>query len=167
MSSFREISSNEIKNAFELIGKDWMLISAERNGKVNSMTASWGSMGVLWNYDVCTVFIRPQRYTYEFVENSDTLSLSFFSEKYRDSLKLCGTKSGRDCDKLKKAGLTSEIVDGTPIISEADMVIICRKLYADDLRPECFVSDKPLANYKDNDFHRFYVCKIEKVLKKI
>ncbi len=167
MIRFREIPTSKIDNVFKLIGKDWMLITASDGEKVNAMTASWGSMGVLWNYDVCTVFIRPQRYTFELIEKSDTVSLSFFSEKYRDSLKLCGSESGRDCDKLKKAGLTSELVDGTPIICEADMVMICRKLYADDLRPECFVSDKPLANYKDNDFHRFYVCKIEKVLKKI
>ena len=156
-----------IDNVFKLIGKDWMLISAERDGKVNSMTASWGSMGVLWKCDVCTVFIRPQRYTYEFVEASDTLSLSFFKEEYRDSLKICGSESGRDCDKLKKAGLSSEIVDGTPIISEADMVIICRKLYADDLHPECFTSNEPMFAYENQDFHRFYVCRIEKVLKKI
>ena len=167
MSNFKEISTSEIGNVFKLIGKDWMLISAACGTTVNSMTASWGSMGVLWNHDVCTVFIRPQRYTYEFVENSDTLSLSFFSEKYRDALSICGRVSGRDCDKLGRAGLTSAFIDKTPVICEADMVIICRKLYADDLRPESFTCQEPMCNYKNGDFHRFYICKIEKVLKRV
>ena len=167
MSNFKEISTAEIENVFKLIGKDWMLITASDGEKINCMTASWGSMGVLWNDDVCTVFIRPQRYTYEFVEKADTISLSFFSEKYRDALKLCGRVSGRDHDKLKEAGLTSAYVEQTPIICEADMVLVCRKLYSDDLHRERFISDDPMFTYKDGDFHRFYICRIEKVLKKI
>ena len=167
MSGFKEISTSEIENVFKLIGKDWMLITASDGEKVNTMTASWGNMGVLWNNNVCTVYIRPQRYTYEFTEKSDTLSLSFFREKYRDALKLCGRVSGRDCDKLSEAGLTTALIDKTPIICEADMVLVCRKLYADDLKEECFVSDAPLVNYENKDFHRFYICKIEKVLKRV
>lgn len=167
MNNFKEISVSEIGNAFDLIGKDWMLISAADGDRVNTMTASWGSMGVLWNKDVCTVYIRPQRYTYEFVEKSDMLTLSFFNEKYRDALSLCGRVSGRDCDKMKMAGLTSAFVDKAPVICEADMVLICRKLYSDDLRAERFVSQEPLVNYKNGDFHRFYVCEIQKVLKRV
>ena len=167
MSNFKEISTAEIENVFKLIGKDWMLITASDGERVNCMTASWGSMGVLWNDDVCTVFIRPQRYTYEFVEKADTISLSFFSEKYRDALKFCGRVSGRDHDKIKESGLTSAFVEKTPIICEADMVLICRKLYADDLHRDRFISDDPMFTYKDGDFHRFYICRIEKVLKKV
>lgn len=167
MNNFKEISVSEIGNAFDLIGKDWMLISAADGDRVNTMTASWGSMGVLWNKDVCTVYIRPQRYTYELVEKSDMLTLSFFNEKYRDALSLCGRVSGRDCEKMKMAGLTSAFVDKAPVICEADMVLICRKLYSDDLRAERFVSQEPLVNYKNGDFHRFYVCEIQKVLKRV
>ncbi len=167
MNSFREITPFELDNAMKLIGKDWMLITAQKNDKINTMTASWGNMGVLWGKNVCTVYIRPQRYTYEFVEKSDTLSLSFFSEKYRDALKLCGSVSGRDHDKISEAGLSTAIVEDTPIICEADIVIICKKLYADDLKKDKFISDEPLANYKNNDYHRFYICEIEKVLKRV
>ena len=167
MSNFIEITTSEIENVFKLIGKDWMLITASDGEKVNCMTASWGNMGVLWNNDVCTVFIRPQRYTYEFVEKSDTLSLSFFGEKYREALGFCGRVSGRDCDKIKEAGFTSALFEKTPIICEADMVLVCKKLYADDIKEECFVSDAPMSNYANKDFHRFYICKIEKVLKKV
>ncbi len=167
MSNFKEIPTSEIENVFRLIGKDWMLITAADGGKVNCMTASWGSMGVLWNDDVCTVFIRPQRYTYGFVEASDTLSLSFFGEKYRDTLAFCGRVSGRDCDKIKEAGLTSAFVEGTPIICEADMVLLCRKLYADDIKEDNFISEDPMFTYANKDFHRFYICRIEKVLKRV
>ena len=160
---FREISVYDIENAMKLIGRDWMLVSAESGGKVNTMTASWGEMGVLWNKAVCTVFIRPQRYTYEFTEATDTLTLSFFDESYREALRFCGTKSGRDVDKFKETGLTYALVDGAPIINEARLVIRCKKLYADDLREECFFDKEPLVNYKANDFHRFYICEIEKV----
>ena len=167
MSNFKEISTSEIGNVFKLIGKDWMLISAAVDGKVNSMTASWGNMGVLWRKDVCTVYIRPQRYTYEFVENSDTLTLSFFSEKYREALNFCGSVSGRDRDKLMEAGLTAAFIDKAPVICEADMVLVCRKLYADDLHPESFISQEPMYTYQNGDFHRFYICEIVKVLKRV
>ncbi len=161
---FKEISPYDIENAMKLIGRDWMLVSAARDGKVNTMTASWGTMGVLWNRAVCTVFIRPQRYTYEFAEATDTLTLSFFDESYREALRFCGTKSGRDHDKFKETGLSYTLDDGAPIINEARLIIRCKKLYADDLKEGCFLDEEPLVNYKAKDFHRFYICEIEKVL---
>ncbi|MBQ8140384.1 MAG: flavin reductase [Clostridia bacterium] len=167
MNNFKEITPYEIENAMKLIGKDWMLITAAKENNINTMTASWGDMGVLWGKNVCTVYIRPQRYTFEFVESSDRLSLSFFDEKYRGALKYCGTKSGRDCDKLADTGLTSTMIDGVPIINEAKLVLVCRKLYADDLKKDKFLVDEPLSNYKNDDFHRFYICEIEKVLTRI
>lgn len=167
MYSFKEIDPLELENAMKLIGSDWMLITAANNEKVNTMTASWGSLGVLWRKNVCTVYIRPQRYTYEFVENTDKLSLSFFDEKYRSALNFCGSHSGRDCDKFAETGLTPTNVNGTPIISEAKLVLLCKKLYADDIKRENFLSDEPLYTYEKNDFHRFYICEIEKVLLKV
>ena len=166
MKGYREISPYEIENAMKLIGRDWMLVSAENGGKVNTMTASWGCMGILWNKEVCTVFIRPQRYTYEFTEASEKMTLSFFDESYRDALRFCGTKSGRDFDKFKECGLTYEVEDGAPIINEARLTVICKKLYADNLKEECFLTPEPLVNYKAKDYHRFYICEIEKVLVK-
>ena len=113
------------------------------------------------------MYIRPQRYTYEFVEGSDTLSLSFFDESYRGALNFCGSHSGRDCDKFAETGLTPTMVNGTPIIAEAKLVLICKKLYADDIKRENFISDEPLYTYEKNDFHRFYICEIEKALLKV
>jgi flavin reductase (DIM6/NTAB) family NADH-FMN oxidoreductase RutF len=164
MKGFREIDPEKIENVIKLIGSDWMLITAADKDKVNTMTASWGCMGVLWNKNICVAFVRPQRYTYEFVENSNTLSLSFFEEKYRDALRFCGSHSGREYDKFKETGLSYEFDEDTPVIEQAKLIIECRKLYADDLKKNNFVISEPLSHYKADDYHRFYICEIEKVL---
>jgi flavin reductase (DIM6/NTAB) family NADH-FMN oxidoreductase RutF len=103
--SFREISPEQFdESAFRLIGKDWLLITAPDSSKqsgANAMTASWGNIGILWNKPVATVYVRPQRYTYPLCENADRISLCILPEEYRAALRLCGTKSGRDMDKLR------------------------------------------------------------------
>lgn len=169
MNDFKAITPEELENAFRLIGKDWMLITAkgkDENGKdaLNTMTASWGGMGVLWNKPVAFCFVRPQRYTHALIEQSDRFSLSFFSEEYRSALRLCGTKSGRDVDKFAATGLTPTILENTPCIKEARITLLCRKLYADALKAEAFLDPALLQNYKDGDFHTVYVAEIEKIL---
>ena len=164
MNGYVEISPYELDNALKLIGKDWMLITVQDGEGANAMTASWGCMGVLWNKPVAVCFIRPQRYTYGLAENEERMSLAFFGEGYRDALSLCGSKSGRDCDKLSLAGLTVSDVDGVPVIDLASTVIIGKKLYADDLKEDNFVDKAMLDNYKSKDFHRIYVLEIQKVL---
>lgn len=163
MQGFHEIAATSVDNAMTLIGKQWMLITVkdEVAGRVNAMTASWGALGVLWGKNVAVCFVRPQRHTYGLAEKSERFSLAFFKEGYRDALKICGTKSGRDCDKLAMAGLTTVTCDGVPVIAEADFVLICRKIYADDLREESFVDPALLDNYAAKDYHRVYVCEIE------
>ncbi len=163
-NGFFETDVQSLGNAHKLIGKDWMLICARDGEKVNAMTASWGALGELWGKHVAICFVRPQRHTYGLVERQDTVSLAFFGEEYRDALKLCGTKSGRDCDKLSLCSLGTEEYDGTPIISEASTVLIGKKLYADDIKENCFIERELLSNYKSGDFHRMYIYEITKVL---
>ena len=105
MNEFKTVSFEQIDSVFKRIGKDWMLISAADGTRENTMTASWGCMGVLWNKPVAVCFIRPERHTYSLVENTDRLTLSFFDGGYRDALTLCGRTSGRDEDKFARAGL--------------------------------------------------------------
>jgi len=170
MTTFRQIDPKEIVgNPFKLIGDEWMLISSRNKltGKSNSMTASWGGLGVLWNKPVSFCFIRPQRYTKEFVDNSDVITLNFFDETHRNALKICGTKSGRDCDKIALAGLT-EFYDGQAVcFEESRMILVCRKLYVGRLEDTGFI-DKSIigANYKENDFHYVYISEVEKVFVK-
>lgn len=164
MSEFREVSPYELENAMKLIGKDWMLITAkdEENGRVNAMTASWGALGVLWNKCVCIAFVRPQRHTFSLVEREERISFAFLDEEYRSALSLCGRESGRDGDKLKKAGLSTFALDGVECIREAKLLLVCKKLYAQDLEEDCFIDKTLLSNYREKDYHRAYVCEIEK-----
>ena len=164
MNDFKQIPPEELENVFRLIGKDWALITAKGEGATNAMTASWGGMGVLWNKPVAFCFIRPQRYTHTLTEQGERFSLSFFSEQYRSALRLCGTKSGRDIDKFAATGLTPVLLEDTPCIKEARIVLLCRKLYADALKADHFVDPALLQNYKDGDFHTVYVAEIEKIL---
>ena len=107
----------------------------------NTMTASWGQLGVLWNKNVITCYIRPNRYTYEYVEKGDTFTVSFYGEEYRKALSFCGSHSGRDCDKAKETGLTPAEVDGCMAFEEAELVLVCRKLYSYDLQESGFLTD--------------------------
>ncbi len=164
---FKEIGANELSTpVFSDIGKKWMLVSAAKcDGSVNTMTASWGALGVLWNKNVFFCFVRPQRYTHEFTEESNRISISFFGEEYRDALKLCGTKSGRDIEKIKEAGLTVFNNNGDVGFLEAERIIYGKKIYAGKLDPECFISDDIMKHY-NNDYHTVYICEIEKIEEK-
>lgn len=169
MKNFKEIKAEEInENTFEIIGKKWMLITAEKSsGEVNTMTASWGGLGVLWRKNVAFIFIRPQRFTKEFVDGAERFSLAFFDESYRKQLGYLGTVSGRDENKIEKAGLIVEYEDGIPAFKEAETVIICRKLYAQPLEEKFFIDkDSDKECYPDKDYHIMYVGEIEKVLVK-
>ena len=144
MEKFQMISPNAADEVFDRIGKQWMLITARGKNEAgeevaNTMTASWGGMGILWNRPVAFCFIRPQRYTYRLTEQAERFSLSFLGEQYRDALKLCGTKSGKELDKFAAAGITAADFNGVPFIGEAELVLVCRKLYADDLKKQCFL----------------------------
>jgi len=150
------------KNVFDMIGKQWMLVSATKDGKTNAMTASWGGLGVMWGKNVAFVFIRESRYTKEFVDGSDKMVLSFFSEDYRKMLGYMGTVSGRTEDKIEKAGLT---LTENNTFKEAELSMICKKLYAAPMLTEDFVSKEELDKwYKDGDMHTMYVVEIEEVL---
>lgn len=164
--NFKEINLNELQfNPFTKIGSQWMLITAGDENGYNTMTASWGGMGVLWGKNVVTTYIRPQRYTKKFVDENDTFTLSFYGEEYRNALNICGTKSGRDCDKVSEAGLTPYFVDGTSAFEEAELIFVCKKIYEDHMPPENFVAKENDAKwYPNKDYHTMYIAEVEKVL---
>lgn len=157
--SFKKIKATEISaNAIQLIGYDWMLITAGTKEHFNTMTAAWGGLGFLWKKPMAVIFIRPQRYTYEFTEKYESFSLCFFNEEYRDALQLCGTKSGRDMDKVKASGLTArQSQQGNIYFEEASLVIECRKVYFDDIKPGNFIDPDIQKNYPKFDYHRMYI----------
>lgn len=165
--SFKKIDCLEtVGNVFREIGEEWMLVSAEKNGVVNTMTASWGGMGVLWKERVAFVFIRPQRYTYEFTQESEYMTLSFFGGEHKEELSYLGTHSGRDGDKVAAVGFTHTEVEGHPTFEQAKKVLVCRKLYSDMIKEDCFIDESMLSCYEKKDYHRVYVVKVESVYTK-
>jgi flavin reductase (DIM6/NTAB) family NADH-FMN oxidoreductase RutF len=159
---FKKISPEMIvDNPFKLIDKEWMLITAGGIGSFNTMTASWGGFGILWNKPVIFCFVRPVRHTYLFMEKSDFFSATFFDKQYRKALNYCGKYSGRNVDKIKATGLTPIVSPrGSIYFDEARLVLECRKLYFSDIDPGHFILPEINHNYPDADYHRMYIGEI-------
>ncbi|MDD3846729.1 MAG: flavin reductase family protein [Syntrophorhabdaceae bacterium] len=164
-SVFQEIKPENIgHNPFKLIGRDWMLITAGTKDSFNTMTGAWGGLGIMWNKRVAVCVVRPNRYTYEFMERSGSFSLSFFDEQYRDALTYCGTKSGRDVNKVAQTGLTPVFGEDTIYFAQASLVIECRKVYYQDIEPRNFLAGEMDGFYPEKDYHRMYVGEILRCL---
>ncbi len=167
----QDISVLGKENAIDLISKEWMLVTAKKDDKVNTMTASWGGIGFLWNKPVAIIFIRPERYTHDFIEASDRLTLSFYGEEHRKALQICGSKSGRDTDKIKEAELSPiQLESGSITFEQSRMTLDCRKLFKSDMQAANFI-DKSLLERWYNDqpgggLHTIYVVEIENVYTK-
>ena len=154
------------------IRDEWMLITAESMGASgprvsgtdavwNTMTASWGGLGVLWGKDVAFMFIRPSRYTFEFANASPVFTLSFFDEAYHGALAFCGANSGRDMDKAAATELTPIFFDdGGFSFLEASDIITCQKLYTHDFDPSVFLDPSIEKNYPRKDYHRMFIGEI-------
>lgn len=167
----KEIAFSELQfNPFDLIAKDWMLVTAgcKENG-FNTMTASWGHLGSIWGHGggkpTAVIYVRPQRYTKEFVDREERFTLTFFDQSYRSALGYLGSHSGRDGDKVAHVGLTPVFEDGTTYFAEAKLVLFCRKLYQAPILEEYFVDREVVEDcYPKRDFHDLYIAEIEKVL---
>jgi flavin reductase (DIM6/NTAB) family NADH-FMN oxidoreductase RutF len=160
---FSEINPDKLdENVFNLIGEQWMLITAGTSDHFNTMTASWGTMGILWHLPVAICVIRPQRYTFEFAESSDYYTLSFLEPGNRKILQFCGTHSGRDNDKVMETGLEPRITRlGNIYFEQCKLVLECKKLYADSLKEDAFIiPELTRKNYPKGDFHKFYIGEI-------
>lgn len=164
----RKIQPQELKdNVFSLIGDEWMLITAGTADKCNTMTASWGGLGVLWGEPTATVYVRPQRYTKEFIDREEYFTLSFFDESYRKELALCGAKSGRELDKIRECGFTVACGEGgAPYMEQARLVLVCRKQYAQDMDPNAMPADVKEKWYPNQDYHTMYLGQIVEVYTK-
>lgn len=158
------------KNPYTMFAKEWALVTAgTKKDNYNTMTISWGHIGSIWGHGggkpTVAIYVRPTRYTKKFVEENEYFSLTFLDEKYRKDLSYLGTVSGRDEDKVSKTSLTPHEDDRAVYFNEANTVLICRKLYKQDLKEECFI-DKSVVDdsYPKRDFHTLYIGEIEEVL---
>lgn len=168
MSTFRTIRPEDItENTFQLVGTDWMLVTAKHAGKVNTMTASWGGLGIMWGKPVVFVVVRPQRYTKEFIDASDMFSLTFFTKEYRKQLNYLGTVSGRDEDKIANSRLTLVKDINAPYFEEGKLVLKVKKLFHQTLLESGFLEESlPLKWYPNEDYHELYIAEIKEVLVK-
>ncbi len=164
---FKEITTTELnENFFKSFGDEWFLITAGNKENFNTMTAGWGFAGKMWGEDSIAIVIRPQRYTMQFVEDSDTFTISFYGDK-KEIHKICGSKSGRDCDKVKECNLTPVFDNDSIYFEQARLVFVCKKQYCQQMKAECFCDKTPDEKwYPNKDYHYLIVGKIEKILVK-
>ncbi len=145
-------------NVFRKIGKEWMLVTAGPLSSWNTMTAAWGGFGFLWQKNVVFAFVRPGRYTYEFMEKCSTFTLSFFPESFREVLDFCGTHSGRDTDKARETGLVPFDAGHQAVgFDQAESILVCRKVYHQDIIPDHFLDNSIHTHYPKKDYHRMYI----------
>lgn len=164
---FQKVDPNNFQeNVFTRIGSDWFLLTAGTEEHCNTMTAAWGGLGFLWTKNVATVYVRKSRYTLEFMEQNDVFTLSFLDESHRKTLNTCGSKSGRDVDKIKECGLTKTVLDGGVAFEEANLVIVCRKLCHQELGPGSFTDPSVEQHYADRDYHTMYIGEILGIYRK-
>jgi len=165
---FKEIDITKLCfNPFTKIEKEWMLVTAGNAEKCNTMTANWGGLGVLWKKYVSFIFIRPQRYTLEFIEQEEYYTLCFFDENSRKALSYCGSYTGRGIDKIKESGLTPVYDEAAPYFEEAKLVFICRKMHEQSIDPSCIIDQSVETDwYPQKDYHKLFIGDIVKVLEK-
>lgn len=149
---------------FSTFNDDWALVTSGPVDKHNSMTISWGEMGTLWNKNVVTIFVKPCRYTYKFMEENEYFVVSFFDERYKNALKIMGSKSGRDVNKDDESGLTPMKYGQVTTYLEAKMTIICKKIYSNDLVLENIPEAERKKHYEIDKPHRMYIGEVVKII---
>lgn len=164
----KEIKPEEISdNLIKLIGSDWMLITAGNKTDFNMMTASWGGAGFLWGKPVVTIYVRPERYTHDYIERIKRFTLSFFPDEMRKTLALMGSESGRDYDKMHEPALTPIELPSTQIaFNEAKLIIDCEILYKDAMTADKFIAKEPLEKWygaQHGALHDIYIAEIKHV----
>ncbi|KAF0202337.1 MAG: hypothetical protein FD170_2063 [Bacteroidetes bacterium] len=162
MTAFKKLNPKDLQfDPVKKIGMEWMLITAGNAVKCNTMTASWGGTGFLWNKPVAFIFVRPQRFTYQFIEDNSLFTCSFFDEEDHEKLQFCGTKSGRDTDKIAATGLhLLETPEGAFTFNQARLYLVCKKLYFQDIEPGGFIDSSVAKHYPEKDYHRMYIGEI-------
>lgn len=147
---------------FYNLDKEWALFTAGDKNKFNTMTVSWGGMGTLWHKPVVTVYIRPNRYTYELLKDNDIFTLSFYSDEYKKDLGILGTKSGRDENKLSLTKLTPKFLETGTTFNEAKLTIVCKKLYSQKLDTDNILNNKEeiIKFYETEPIHEMFIGEV-------
>ena len=166
--SFEQISPLDLKeNVFELLSRDCLLLTTEKDGKANTMTVGWGGIGVMWGKNVVFIAVRPERYTYEILESTEYFSLSAVTDDKKTAIAYCGKKSGRDTDKLSDCSLSLLHWNDTPYIAESKIVFNCKKLSKTPLSPSNFPTDSNIPDrWYGGGYHSLFIGEIESIFVK-
>lgn len=151
---------------FKTFRNDWALLTAGSLSDFNTMTVSWGGLGTLWNKSVATVYVRPCRHTFGYMENNEYFTVSFYPEDYKKDLAVLGKLSGRDGDKVAKTRLTPIAAENSITFSQAKLTLVCKKLYAQDLDPSAIPQDIMEASYAVEPVHKMYIGEVVQILTK-
>ena len=151
---------------FEKFHKEWALVSAGNEEDFNTMTVSWGTMGTLWNKSIVTVFVKPCRYTYEYLNNNEYFTVSFFDNEYKKDLGILGTKSKRDCDKMSLTQLHAKGIEHGIDFEEANCTILCKKIYFQDLDLNQIPEDAIQKYYLEEAPHRMYIGEVVEIIER-
>lgn len=150
-------------NIFKKLDQDWALLAAGTLDDHNAMTVSWGGMGTLWGKPVVTVYVRPNRYTYGYMEDNEYFTLSFYGKDQKKALGLMGSLSGRDCDKEAQAGLTAVEAGESVSFEQAEITLVCRKIYFNDLDPANIPDSVKGTFYDPEPIHRMYIGEVVEI----
>lgn len=151
-------------DCFKIFEQTWALLTAGTVGHYNTMTIGWGGLGTLWRKPVATVYVKPVRYTHEFMEENDFFTVSFYPETYRRALGILGTLSGRDGDKVAQAGLTPRILTNAVTFCEAKATLLCKKIYRQNLDVAAMPEDVVATFYKTEAAHTMYIGEVVEIL---
>lgn len=152
-------------DTFSQFDKKWALLTAGTMDKFNSMTISWGGTGTLWGKPVATTYVRTSRYTHEFMDDNDYFTISFYPEDKKDALKVFGSKSGRDIDKMNYEGLTAKTVGDTVTFEEAELTLVCKKLFKQKLDEANMPEEVVKAFYTGDASHDMYIGEVVEIIK--
>ena len=153
---------------FDMFNNQWALATAGTPDHYNTCTIGWGSLGTIWGgptrgRSIVTIYINPDRYTWEFLKETDVFTVDFFPEQYRKALGYLGAKSGRDEDKVAAAGLTPKELAGGVTFEEANLTFVCRKLYQGEFQREGLADEINNGIYANWHPHWMFVGEIIEV----
>lgn len=155
---------NFLNTSLNIFQKDWALVTAGSMDNYNTMTIGWGGLGTLWRKPVCTVYVKPCRYTHSFMEANDYFTVSFFDDEYRGALSVLGTKSGRDGDKVSEVGFTPVAAGESITFKEAKITLLCKKIYRQDLTLDAMPSDAIEKYYTEEAPHTMFIGEVVDII---
>jgi flavin reductase (DIM6/NTAB) family NADH-FMN oxidoreductase RutF len=166
MRKWKKINPRDIKDNPVKLCDNWLALASGKEGDMNAMTIGWMTIGRIWTNPVAMVYVSPDRYTFEFMERNEYFTITSFPDEDREKLLILGTRSGRDSDKIKDAGLTVEYTElGNPTFTNGRLMIECRKIYSEQI--DSTVMDKDIRKKFYEDYkqtvHHLYIGEIVNV----